>query len=483
MLYNEAYAVEVAGNKHPSLMGTGFSGPFAELWDYTGPVFAECARTGISVRKEDDYLPINRYGLLEETFFSWSFTPLYGGTGRIQGFYNAPFDTTKQVLSHRRMTTINKIGELTAQAITIKQFWKLVLEGLLDNERDVPFALLYSVGDGDDGDHSSMSSGSTISLKTCHLEGSIGVPDGHIAAPQNLDLKRSREGFIPSFREAMRTREPTLLHTRDGSLSEALLDGIDWRGFGDPCREAIIFPVRPTNGESVLAFLVLGVNPRRPYDGHYMAFTSLLNRQLATSLASVILFEDETRRNRDAVEAAALEKQQLTQQLDLQASRLRRMTELSPLGMFLISPQGVLREANDRFYEMTGHARESAELEMGWVDFLTTESALIMQEGWQQLVEERQPWSGELQLRRNAPNPVDPKGESIECWVLLAASPELSSDGSLRALMGSITEISHLKWAQGLQNRRLHEAESQRRRLENFIDITRCVLYFSTDLK
>ena len=76
MLYNEAYAAEVAGNKHPSLMGTGFSGPFAELWDYAGPVFAECARTGISVRKENDYLPIDRHGLLEETHFSWSFTPL-----------------------------------------------------------------------------------------------------------------------------------------------------------------------------------------------------------------------------------------------------------------------------------------------------------------------------------------------------------------------------------------------------------------------
>jgi len=471
MLYNEAYAAEVAGNKHPSLMGTGFSGPFSELWDAVHPIFAECARTGISVRKEDDYLPINRFGLLEETFFSWSFTPLYGGTSRIQGFYNAPFDTTKQVLSHRRMRTINRIGESTSQAKAVKQFWKLVLEGLEDNERDVPFALLYSVGDGDDGDHSSMSSGSTISLKTCHLEGSIGVPDGHIAAPLNLDLKRSREGFVPSFREAMRTREPTLLHTRDGTLPEALLEDINWRGFGDPCREAIIFPVRPTNGETVLAFLVLGVNPRRPYDGEYMSFTSMLNRQLATSLASVILFEEETRRNRDAVEAAALEKQQLTQQLDLQASRLRRMTELSPLGMFLISPEGVLREANDRFYEMTGHARDS-EYEMSWLDFMKDESARVMQAGWEQLVNERQPWSSELQLKESSPNPVDFDGEVIERWVLLTANPELTADGSLRSIMGSITDISHLKWAQGLQNRRLQEAEETRRQQNEFIDIT-----------
>jgi hypothetical protein len=103
MLYNEAYATEVACNKHPALMGTGFQGPFAELWDSVGPVFAECARSGISVRRENDYLPIIRHGFSEECFFSWSFTPLYGGTKRILGFYNAPFETTQQVLSHRRM--------------------------------------------------------------------------------------------------------------------------------------------------------------------------------------------------------------------------------------------------------------------------------------------------------------------------------------------------------------------------------------------
>lgn len=74
MLYNEAYAKEIAGNKHPHLMGTGFSGPFSEVWDSVRPVFAECARTGISARMENDYLPIERHGFVEETFISWTFT-------------------------------------------------------------------------------------------------------------------------------------------------------------------------------------------------------------------------------------------------------------------------------------------------------------------------------------------------------------------------------------------------------------------------
>lgn len=471
MMYNQAYATELGGKRHPTLMGSGFSGPWAEVWSALQPVFAETARTGVAFRSENNFFIINRNGFSEETYFSWSFTPLYGGTDRIVGFYNAPYETTRLVLAQRRIGTINNLSQNTTRATTVKGFWKAIIDGLQDNPYDIPFALLYSVGETEDGDHSSISSESTGSLKSCHLEGSIGVPSGHVAAPENIDLDRSREGFVPSFREAIRTREPTLLKTSDGTLPQALLEGITWRGFGEPCQEAIIFPVRPTNRDTVLAFLVLGVNPHRPYDESYESFSSLLNRQLATSLASAILFEEETRRSRNAVETAALENEELTQKLNLQASRLRRMTELSPLGMFLISPEGVLREANDRFYEMTDHSREKHD-EMTWTDIVMDSSIPALTEGWHQLKEELLPWSGELQLNKTSANPVNPDGEPIQHWVMFSAHAEIGVEGSLRSIMGSITDISHLKWAQGLQERQLEKAEETRRQQNEFIDIT-----------
>lgn len=319
LMYNEAYANEVAGNKHPSIMGTDFADCFEEVWDYCGPLFEECGRSGIGVRKDNDFLTIYRHGRLEETYYSWTYTPIYSSsTGDLLGFYNAPFQTTSMVLNQRRMEIVTALGEGTGAAKTIKQFWKFVLSCLeRQNPRDVPFALLYSVGEEDDGEYSSAASETSISLKSCFLEGSLGIPKGHAAIPQQLDLRRSLEGFVPSFREAMRTREPTLLHVKSGTLPEVLLEGIEWRGFGEPCNEAIIFPVRPTTADNVLAFLVLGVNPRRPYDQDYKAFTTMFNRQLATSLASTILFEEEARQMRDAFEAAHLEKGTLPSLLNL----------------------------------------------------------------------------------------------------------------------------------------------------------------------
>ncbi|CAI6252117.1 unnamed protein product [Periconia digitata] len=472
MLYNEAYKNEVAGNKHPDLMGTGFSGPFRELWDGVAPIFRECAKTGQSVRKENDRLPIERYGYLEETFFSWSFVPVYGGTDRILGFWNAPFETTYQMINSRRLQTLRHLGEKLAETRSVKHFWTCVLEGLEENHYDIPFALLYSIADSDDADTASHSSDSTISLKSCFLEGSIGIPDGHPAKPRKLDLKRSTEGFVPAFREAMRTREPTILHTRNGSLPEDLIDGIRFRGHGDPCKEAIIIPVRPTNGENIFAFLLIGINPRRAYDEDYKIFAHMLNRQLATSLASFLLFEEEVRRNKIAAEAATLEREALSQQLELQASRMRRMTELSPLGMYLFSPEGVLLEANERFYEMTGHPRDNdnpAEFLEYIVDHESQEKAQSM---WQNVQIDSKMRQEELQLRNPNYIPRDLTGEPIEYWVLASSQPEFSSDGKIRSIMGSITDISQLKWAQGLQNRRLQEAEETKRQQNEFIDIT-----------
>ncbi|KAF2260810.1 aerobic respiration control sensor protein arcB [Lojkania enalia] len=471
MFYNEAYKNEVAGNKHPGLMGTGFSGPFSELWDGVAPIFRECARTGKSVRKENDPLPIHRYGYLEETFFSWSFVPVYGGTDRILGFYNGPFETTYQTISTRRLQTLRHLGERLAEARSVKHFWACVLEGLVENHNDVPFALLYSITDSDDADTASHSSDSTISLKSCVLEGSIGIPDGHPASPPRLDLKRSKEGFIPAFREAMRTREPTTLHARDGSLPEDLLEGIEWRGFGDPCKEAIIIPVRPTNGENIFAFLLIGINPRRAYDEDYKAFTTMLNRQLATSLASFLLFEDEVRKSRSAAEAAALQREQLSQQLELQASRMRRMTEFSPLGMYLFSPDGVLLEANERYYEMVGQERDDPR-EFGFLDHIADESRPVAKAIWDSMVKDFKARSEELQIKNPKVVPRDLEDEPIEYWVLASSQPEIGMDGKLRSIMGSIADISHIKWVQGLQERRLREAEETKRRQNEFIDIT-----------
>jgi hypothetical protein len=57
--------------------------------------------------------------------------------------------------------------------------------------------------------------------------------------------------------------------------------------------------------EHVLGFIILGLNPRRPYDKDYENFVGVMCRLLATSLASVVLFDEEIRQREQAIGEAA----------------------------------------------------------------------------------------------------------------------------------------------------------------------------------
>jgi hypothetical protein len=189
----------------------------------------------------------------------WSLTPLYGGTQQILGLYNAPFEVTQQIRGSRALQTLLTMGQETALAKSVSTFWPQLLRALSDNIWDIPFAILYSVLDDPEDESISQCSENSQSLRYCVLEGTLGIPEGHPATPQRIDLRRFGGGFVPAFRDAMQTREPKILRTKDGTLSESLIEGFEWRGFGEPSREAVVCPIRPTSGENVgcLHFLLI----------------------------------------------------------------------------------------------------------------------------------------------------------------------------------------------------------------------------------
>ncbi len=418
---------------------------------------------------ENDRLLIERYGYLEETFFSWSWVPMYDGARRLLGFYNAPFETTYQMISSRRMETLQRLGEAVSTAKSVPHFWKAVIKGLATNPHDINFATIYVLAETDGSDAASISSNSNIASKDCVLEATIGIAGGHPAAAARVEFQ-DEAGLTPQMRAAVQTKEPVLLSARDGTLPDFLLEGISFQGFGIPSSEVLIMPLRSTYEYNASAILTIGLNPRRRYDKDYRTFTDMLNRQLSTSLSSVLFAEDEARKNRTAAELAALERGHLTEQLELQRSRLRRMTEFSPLGMFLISPDGVLLEANDRYYEMTNHPNDSYAL--SFVETVAESNASVALDMFHQLTVERKPVAGDLLLSHNYNTEVDEAGVPIEPWVLVSAVPEIGPDGEVRSVMGSITDISHHHYARRLQEQRLREAEETKQRQNAFIDIT-----------
>ncbi|KAI4132261.1 MAG: hypothetical protein LQ338_000813 [Usnochroma carphineum] len=474
-IYNEAYIL-LAGQKHPALMGQSYREAWEEIWDDVEDVFAAARSTGQATMKDDDRLFISRSGapgFREETYFSWSIIPLVGPDGSVVGLYNPAFEKTRRKVAERRMLTLREVGEKTAAARDLGSFWQQVLLALEYNEYDAPFAMIYSVADETESDVSSYSSGSGV--KNCTLQGSLGVPEGHPAAPAHIDLRAGNHFWGSVFREAMKSNRPLFLQVENGTLDPELLHGIEWRGFGDECRAAVCCPIHLTSGESILGFLLMGVNPRRPYDDDYSLFVQLLGRQLTTTVASVVLFEEEIARGRRAAQLAALDRNELSEQLAIRTqeaveseTKFTRMAEFAPVGIFIADNQGRITYCNDTWYEISRIPKGSS-ITAHWMDFIKDEDKEMVESLWYNLVHNASPMNAEFRFRAQWD---DQKGHRSDIWVLASAYPEKNSDGRLKVIFGSITNISQQKWAEHLEKRKMEEALEMKRQQENFIDIT-----------
>lgn len=474
-IYNEAY-VEIAGKKHPSLMGMRYEDAWSEIWDDLRPVLNGAYENGQSTLRNDNRLFVYRHGFLEETFFSWSIVPLIGSDGQVVGLYNPAFENTRRKVNERRMLTLREVGEKTAAARDVRGFWPKVKEGLEFNDVDIPFALIYSVKDDNESEISSMHSGSATHPPQLQLEGALGVEEGHPSAVMSLDLRTSDQGFAPYMRQSLTMHgAPIVLTAADGTLPGGLLEGMDWRGYGEASRTVIVLPVHPTTGgESVVGFIVMGTNPRRPYDDDYKLFIHLLSRQLATSLASVVLFEEEIKRGQRAAKLAALDREELRTELILRTQeaveseyKFTRMAEFAPVGMFIASGAGFINFANDAWWQISRHPRgeDSAD---SWMQSVRDEDRAGVERVWHQLLVDKEAITHEFRFKSGRQN----GNHFMDTWVLLSAYPEKDEDGHLKSIFGCITDISTQKWAEAFQNERREEAVELKRQQENFIDIT-----------
>jgi PAS domain S-box-containing protein len=99
-LYNDAY-IPVLGDKHPAAFGAPFHQVWWEIWSELGPI-ADRALSNKSAYFEDLPLLMKRKGYPEQTWFTFSYSPLHDGQGRVQGLYCTCIETTGRVQAERR---------------------------------------------------------------------------------------------------------------------------------------------------------------------------------------------------------------------------------------------------------------------------------------------------------------------------------------------------------------------------------------------
>src|SRR5689334_3617916 len=70
-IYNDAYR-PILGSKHPHSMGQPGQGVWAEIWHILGPLVDTVFTEGKATWSENQMLPMDRYGFVEETYFTFS---------------------------------------------------------------------------------------------------------------------------------------------------------------------------------------------------------------------------------------------------------------------------------------------------------------------------------------------------------------------------------------------------------------------------
>lgn len=114
-LYNEPYR-DILGEKHPAAMGRPFQEIWAEIWHDVGPL-AERAMTGEATYRQNLPLRMRRRGYDEDTWFTFSYSPVRDENGAVAGVYCAGMETTAQVLAETYRNEENqRLVELFEQA-------------------------------------------------------------------------------------------------------------------------------------------------------------------------------------------------------------------------------------------------------------------------------------------------------------------------------------------------------------------------------
>lgn len=99
IIYNDAYS-PILGQKEHRALGAPFREIWSDVWDDVKP-FVDTALSGEGTYSEALRLIMDRNGFPEETFWNFSYSPLFDDHGEIAGIINVTVDTTWAVQTRR----------------------------------------------------------------------------------------------------------------------------------------------------------------------------------------------------------------------------------------------------------------------------------------------------------------------------------------------------------------------------------------------
>ena len=137
LVYNQAY-VELIADKHPVALGSRAKDIFPEAWDTIGPMLHGVLEGSDATWSEDVRLPLDRYGFLEECYFSFSYSAVRDPQANIVGVIDISTETTASVVVGRRLQLLSRLSTELADAEHVEDVPARALAVLAGDPADLP---------------------------------------------------------------------------------------------------------------------------------------------------------------------------------------------------------------------------------------------------------------------------------------------------------------------------------------------------------
>jgi signal transduction histidine kinase/DNA-binding response OmpR family regulator len=272
-LYNDPYH-SIIGGKHPRALGRPASEVWREIWSDIGPMLATAMGGGTGTYVEEQLLIMERNGYPEETYYTFSYSPIRDESGAPGGIICANTDDTKRVIGERQLTSLRELAAQFLDARDWREVCERSLRALGANPRDLTFSLLYMAP----------TDAERLSLVAAH-----GLGPGAPGAPQSLALDAAAPW--PAG-EALADHEMRLV----GELTGILGEGPPAGAWDRPSTQAAVLAIPPSGETGHAGVLVVGLNPYRLLDEDYRGFLGLAAGQIAAAVAAADVYAEERRR-------------------------------------------------------------------------------------------------------------------------------------------------------------------------------------------